>query len=61
MGFGHKVEKALERRQETLIARKLAYRLQDGSVRYQPDLLAHCSAASLTAPASVSRPEASSV
>jgi type IV secretory pathway VirD2 relaxase len=40
MGFGHKVEKALERRQETLIARKLAYRLQDGSVRYQPDLLA---------------------
>lgn len=40
MGFGHKVEKALERRKETLIARKLAYRLQDGSVRYQPDLLA---------------------
>jgi len=40
MGFGHKVEKALERRQETLIARSLAYRLQDGSVRYQPDLLA---------------------
>jgi type IV secretory pathway VirD2 relaxase len=40
MGFGHKVEKALERRKETLIARNLAYRLQDGSVRYQPDLLA---------------------
>jgi hypothetical protein len=40
MGFGHKVEKALERRRETLIARNLAYRLQDGSVRYQPDLLA---------------------
>ena len=40
MGFGHKVEKALERRKETLIARSLAYRLQDGSVRYQPDLLA---------------------
>jgi type IV secretory pathway VirD2 relaxase len=40
MGFGHKVEKALERRQETLIARNLAYRAQDGGVRYQPDLLA---------------------
>jgi type IV secretory pathway VirD2 relaxase len=40
MGFGRKVEKALERRQETLIARNLAYRLQDGSVRHQPDLLA---------------------
>jgi type IV secretory pathway VirD2 relaxase len=40
MGFGHKVEKALERRQETLITRNLAYRRQDGSVRYQPDLLA---------------------
>jgi hypothetical protein len=33
-------EKALERRQETLIARNLAYRAQDGGVRYQPDLLA---------------------
>jgi type IV secretory pathway VirD2 relaxase len=40
MGFGHQVEKALERRNETLIARKLAYRAQDGAVRYQPDLLA---------------------
>jgi len=40
MGFGHKVEKALERRKETLIALSLAYRLQDGSVRYQPDLVA---------------------
>jgi Protein of unknown function (DUF3363) len=40
MGFGHQVEKALERRNETLIARKLAYRAQDGGVRYQPDLLA---------------------
>jgi type IV secretory pathway VirD2 relaxase len=40
MGFGHKVEKALERRQETLIARNVAYRAQDGTIRYQPDLLA---------------------
>jgi type IV secretory pathway VirD2 relaxase len=40
MGFGHKVKKALERRKETLITRNLAYRLQDGSVRYRPDLLA---------------------
>ena len=40
LGFGHKVEKALERRNETLIARKPAYRTQDGGVRYQPDLLA---------------------
>jgi hypothetical protein len=40
MGFGHQVEKALERRRETLIARNLAYRAQDGGVRYQPDLLA---------------------
>ena len=40
MGFGHKVGKALERRKETLIARNLAYRRQDGGVRYQPDLLA---------------------
>jgi hypothetical protein len=40
MGFGHQVEKALERRKETLIARNLAYRTQDGGVRYQPDLLA---------------------
>jgi hypothetical protein len=38
MGFGHKVQKALERREETLIARNLAYRAQDGGVRYQPDL-----------------------
>jgi hypothetical protein len=40
MGFGRQVEKALERRNETLIARKLAYRVQDGTMRYQPDLLA---------------------
>ncbi len=40
MGFGRQVEKALERRRETLIARNLAYRAHDGSVRYQPDLLA---------------------
>jgi type IV secretory pathway VirD2 relaxase len=40
MGFGHKVETALDRRKETLIARNLAHRLQDGGVRYQPDLLA---------------------
>jgi type IV secretory pathway VirD2 relaxase len=40
MGFGHKVGKALERRQETLIARNVAYRAQDGAVRYRPDLLA---------------------
>jgi hypothetical protein len=40
MGFGRQVEKALERRKETLIARNLAYRAQDGAVRYQPDLLA---------------------
>ena len=40
MGFGRQVEKALERRNETLIARKLAYRAQDGAMRYQPDLLA---------------------
>jgi hypothetical protein len=40
MGFGHKVENALERRKEALIARNLAYRAQDGTIRYQPDLLA---------------------
>jgi hypothetical protein len=40
MGFGHQVEKALEQRNETLIARKLAYRAHDGGIRYQPDLLA---------------------
>ena len=40
MGFGRLVEKALERRNETLIQRKLAYRAQDGAMRYQPDLLA---------------------
>jgi type IV secretory pathway VirD2 relaxase len=40
MGFGHKVEKALERRREALIARNLAYRAQDGAVRYRHDLLA---------------------
>jgi type IV secretory pathway VirD2 relaxase len=40
MGFGRQVETALERRNETLIARKLAYRAQDGAMRYQPDLLA---------------------
>jgi hypothetical protein len=40
VGFGHKVEKALERRNETLIAHKLAYRAQDGAMRYQPHLLA---------------------
>ena len=40
MGFGHRVENALERRKETLIARNLAHRLRDGAIRYQPDLLA---------------------
>jgi type IV secretory pathway VirD2 relaxase len=40
MGFGRQVEKALERRNETLIDRKLAYRAQDGAMCYQPDLLA---------------------
>jgi type IV secretory pathway VirD2 relaxase len=40
IGFGRQVEKALERRNETLIDRKLAYRAQDGAMRYQPDLLA---------------------
>ncbi len=40
MGFGQQVEKALERRQETLIARNLAYRVHDSAVRYRPDLLA---------------------
>jgi hypothetical protein len=40
MGFGRQVEKALERRKETLIARNLAYRAHDGGIRYQPDLLA---------------------
>jgi type IV secretory pathway VirD2 relaxase len=40
MGFGRQVEKALERRNETLMARNLAYRAQDGAMRYQSDLLA---------------------
>ena len=40
MGFGQKVEKALERRKEALIARNLAYQAQDGAVRFRPDLLA---------------------
>jgi hypothetical protein len=40
MGFGRQVEKALERRRETLITRNLAYRAHDGGTRYQPDLLA---------------------
>jgi hypothetical protein len=40
MGFGNQVQKALERRKETLIARNLAYQAQDGGVRYRPDLLA---------------------
>jgi hypothetical protein len=40
MGFGRQVGKALERRKVALIARNLAYRTQDGGVRYQPDLLA---------------------
>jgi hypothetical protein len=40
MGFGRQVEKALEHRNETLMARNLAYRAQDGAMRYQPDLLA---------------------
>jgi type IV secretory pathway VirD2 relaxase len=40
MGFGQQVGRALERRKEALIARNLAYRAQDGAVRYRPDLLA---------------------
>ena len=40
MGFGRQVEKALDQRKETLMARNLAYRAQDGSMRYQRDLLA---------------------
>jgi len=40
MGFGHKVESALLLRNEHLIAQRLAYRVEDGTLRYQPDLLA---------------------
>lgn len=38
--FGHKVESALLLRNEHLIAQRLAYRVEDGTLRYRPDLLA---------------------
>jgi type IV secretory pathway VirD2 relaxase len=40
MAFGGKVERALLRRDEQLIAHGLARRHDDGSIQYQPDLLA---------------------
>jgi type IV secretory pathway VirD2 relaxase len=40
MGFGHKVELALEQRKQQLIANGLAKRRDDEVVQYQPDLLA---------------------
>lgn len=39
-GFGHKVETALLRRNEFLIAQGLARRSQDGAIHYQSDLIA---------------------
>jgi hypothetical protein len=59
MGFGRQVEKALERRKETLIARNLAYRAHDGGIRYQPDLLATLQRRSWTGRANSLRPKAS--
>jgi type IV secretory pathway VirD2 relaxase len=59
MGFGHQVEKALERRKETLVARNLAYRAHDGGTRYQPDLRLPCSGGSWTGRANSLRPKAS--
>jgi type IV secretory pathway VirD2 relaxase len=40
MGFGGTVERALQERRQQLIAHGLATQREDGSVRYQPDLLA---------------------
>jgi hypothetical protein len=40
MGYGHRVTQALERRQQYLIAHGLAKPCADGTVQYQPDLLA---------------------
>jgi hypothetical protein len=54
MGFGAQVERALQDRKQQLIARGFAAHREDGSVRYQPDLLATCSAASWIASASAS-------
>jgi hypothetical protein len=61
MGFGHQVEKALEQRKATLIARNLAYRAQDGTMRYQPDLLATLQRRELDRAGNSSRPRASAV
>jgi hypothetical protein len=40
VGFGSKVEQALQERRQQLIAHVLATQREDGSVRYRPDLLA---------------------
>jgi type IV secretory pathway VirD2 relaxase len=40
MGFGNKVQQALEQRKQQLIAQGLAKRRDDGGIQYQPDLLA---------------------
>lgn len=40
MGFGHKVETALSRRKDYLIAQGLARRAADGTIHYVPELLA---------------------
>jgi type IV secretory pathway VirD2 relaxase len=40
MGFGVKVQRALQQRQQELIAQELAKRRDDGGVQYQADLLA---------------------
>jgi hypothetical protein len=40
MGFGNKVQQALEQRRQQLIANGLAKRRDDGGIQYRPDLLA---------------------
>lgn len=40
MGFGSKVEQALKERRQQLITHGFATQREDGSIRYQPDLLA---------------------
>jgi hypothetical protein len=54
MGFGRKVELALDERRQQLIGLGLATQREDGAVRYQSDILATLQRRELTASESAS-------
>jgi hypothetical protein len=58
MAFGGKIEQALDERSHHPITLGLATQREDGGVKYRPDMLATCSAASWTVSESASHSSA---